>query len=99
MQVDGIDLGLLYECLLPQKHLLLDEGSWDPDTMFNQLKQSMQEESDARVSYNTLQSFKCAITAWVSLATQPNRPGVLPHQNSQRTLAPSRRARINARTW
>ncbi len=48
--MDGIDLGLLYECLLPQKHLLSDEGSWDPDTMFNQLKQSMQEESDARVS-------------------------------------------------
>ncbi len=52
--MDGIDLGLLYECLLPQKHLLSDEGSWDPDTMFNQLKQSMQEESDARVSPNTL---------------------------------------------
>uniref|UniRef100_A0A7S1DFL6 Intraflagellar transport protein 43 n=2 Tax=Hemiselmis andersenii TaxID=464988 RepID=A0A7S1DFL6_HEMAN len=45
-QVDGLDLSLLYEFLLPKKSLVADDEPWDADTMLNRLKQSMQQEED-----------------------------------------------------
>mmetsp|Transcript_30814 Transcript_30814/g.74015 ORF Transcript_30814/g.74015 Transcript_30814/m.74015 type:complete len:208 (-) Transcript_30814:18-641(-) len=48
-QVEGIDLSLLFEAILPQKQLIEDDDDWDPDTMLNQLKQAMQDEEDKRV--------------------------------------------------
>eukprot|EP00285_Hemiselmis_virescens_P006778 CAMPEP_0173386476 /NCGR_PEP_ID=MMETSP1356-20130122/9073_1 /TAXON_ID=77927 ORGANISM="Hemiselmis virescens, Strain PCC157" /NCGR_SAMPLE_ID=MMETSP1356 /ASSEMBLY_ACC=CAM_ASM_000847 /LENGTH=124 /DNA_ID=CAMNT_0014342721 /DNA_START=79 /DNA_END=453 /DNA_ORIENTATION=- len=45
-QVDGLDLSLLYEFLLPKKSLVADDESWDADQMLNKLKQSLQEELD-----------------------------------------------------
>lgn len=47
-QVEGIDLSLLFEAILPQKQLIEDDDDWDPDTMLNQLKQAMQDEEDKR---------------------------------------------------
>mmetsp|Transcript_1048 Transcript_1048/g.2037 ORF Transcript_1048/g.2037 Transcript_1048/m.2037 type:complete len:198 (+) Transcript_1048:150-743(+) len=47
-QVEGIDLSLLYESILPQKQLVEEDESWDPDTMLNLLKQAMQDEEDKR---------------------------------------------------
>lgn len=49
-QVNGIDLSLLYERLLPLKQLRVKEGNWNPDVMLNNLKQEMQEEADKKVS-------------------------------------------------
>mmetsp|Transcript_57516 Transcript_57516/g.136828 ORF Transcript_57516/g.136828 Transcript_57516/m.136828 type:complete len:184 (-) Transcript_57516:983-1534(-) len=45
---DGIDLSLLYEAILPKKQLQVDLGSWDPDQMLNNIKQTMQEEEDKK---------------------------------------------------
>ncbi len=47
--MEGIDLSLLYESILPHKQLVEDEDTWDPDTMLNLLKQAMQDEEDKRV--------------------------------------------------
>jgi len=47
--VDGIDLSLLYESIMPMKQLQGEDGSWDPDVMLEVLKQEMQEEQDRRV--------------------------------------------------
>ena len=47
--MDGIDLSLLYESIMPMKQLQGEDGSWDPDVMLEVLKQEMQEEQDRRV--------------------------------------------------
>uniref|UniRef100_A0A7S0HTG7 Intraflagellar transport protein 43 homolog n=1 Tax=Hanusia phi TaxID=3032 RepID=A0A7S0HTG7_9CRYP len=46
--VNGIDLSLLYEQLLPMKQLQVKHENWNPDEMLNTLKQEMQEEADKK---------------------------------------------------
>jgi len=48
-QVDGIDLSMLYESIMPMKQLQGEDGSWEPDVMLEVLKQEMQAEADRRV--------------------------------------------------
>eukprot|EP00960_Hanusia_phi_P032584 749930-Hanusia_phi.AAC.2 len=48
--VNGIDLSLLYEQLLPMKQLQVKHENWNPDEMLNTLKQEMQEEADKKAS-------------------------------------------------
>jgi hypothetical protein len=50
LQVDGIDLSMLYESIMPMKQLQGEVENWDPDVMLEVLKQEMQEEKDRRVS-------------------------------------------------
>jgi len=49
VQVDGIDLSMLYESIMPMKQLQGEDGSWEPDIMLEVLKQEMQAEADRRV--------------------------------------------------
>jgi len=49
VQVDGIDLSMLYESIMPMKLLQGEDGSWEPDIMLEVLKQDMQAEADRKV--------------------------------------------------
>jgi hypothetical protein len=69
--VDGIDLSLLYESIMPMKQLQGEDGSWDPDIMLEVLKQEMQEEQDRRVRLRQKIICICMAQIHIHIGTHP----------------------------
>ena len=83
-QVDGIYLSLLYEVILPKKQLQVDMGSWDPDAMLNDIKQTMQEEEDKLVGTRPTPSLCAQCRSFLSAfeAGCPVNPMLMPRYMS-----------------
>ena len=69
--MDGIDLSLLYESIMPMKQLQGEDGSWDPDIMLEVLKQEMQEEQDRRVRLRQKIICICMAQIHIHIGTHP----------------------------